>query len=419
MTLIRTSALNALAVATRMLTLLGLNKILAFYVGPTGYAALGQFQNAVQMLTSLASGSINVGVTKFTAEYHKDESYQQRVWMTAGTIALVGSLVTVFVILGMKGHLATWFLKDETYSSIFVWFSAALVFLSFNSLLLAILNGKKDIYRYVVANITGSVFSLVITTILVVKWGLYGALVGLAVYQSLSFFITLVLCYYTSWFKFRYLLGRLDWDITKKLMSYAAMAITSAICLPVSQILIRSILGDNLGWESAGYWEAMSRLSAAYLMFVTATLSVYYLPRLSELKSFSEIKHEIVQGYKLILPVTIIGSVLIYLLRDTLIITLFTKDFLPMRDLFAWQMIGDTLKIGSWILAYVMLSQAMFKVYIVSEIFFSIGFVCLTWILTKAYGLQGVVIAHSINYLIYWFFMSFFVYRELSAKKNK
>lgn len=172
MTLIRTSALNALAVATRMLTLLGLNKILAFYVGPTGYAALGQFQNAVQMLTSLASGSINVGVTKFTAEYHKDESYQQRVWMTAGTIALVGSLVTVFVILGMKGHLATWFLKDETYSSIFVWFSAALVFLSFNSLLLAILNGKKDIYRYVVANITGSVFSLVITTILVVKWGL-------------------------------------------------------------------------------------------------------------------------------------------------------------------------------------------------------------------------------------------------------
>ena len=143
------------------------------------------------------------------------------------------------------------------------------------------------------------------------------------------------------------------------------------------------------------YWEAMSRLSAAYLMFVTATLSVYYLPRLSELKSFSEIKHEIVQGYKLILPVTIIGSVLIYLLRDTLIITLFTKDFLPMRDLFAWQMIGDTLKIGSWILAYVMLSQAMFKVYIVSEIFFSIGFVCLTWILTKAYGLQGVVIAQD------------------------
>lgn len=82
-------------------------------------------------------------------------------------------------------------------------------------------------------------------------------------------------------------------------------------------------------------------------------------------------------------------------------------------------MIGDTLKIGSWILAYVMLSQAMFKVYIVSEIFFSIGFVCLTWILTKTYGLQGVVIAHSINYLIYWFFMSFFVYRELSIRKSK
>lgn len=86
MTLIKTSLLNGIAVLFKMLTLLGLNKILAIYVGPAGYAVLGQFQNAVQMITTLASGAINTGVTKYTAEYHGEEEKQHTVWRTAGTI---------------------------------------------------------------------------------------------------------------------------------------------------------------------------------------------------------------------------------------------------------------------------------------------------------------------------------------------
>ena len=90
MTLIKTSLLNGIAVAIKMLTLLGINKILAIYVGPAGYAAIGQFQNAVTMITTFASGAINTGVTKYTAEYYQDEERQRLVWRTAGTIALLG-----------------------------------------------------------------------------------------------------------------------------------------------------------------------------------------------------------------------------------------------------------------------------------------------------------------------------------------
>lgn len=46
---------------------------------------------------------------------------------------------------------------------------------------------EKDILRYVIANIVGSVFALCITGVLAIKYGLYGALVALALYQSISF----------------------------------------------------------------------------------------------------------------------------------------------------------------------------------------------------------------------------------------
>jgi len=418
MTLIKTSLLNGIAVFIKMLTLLGINKILAIYVGPAGYAALGQFQNAVQMITTFASGAINTGVTKYTAEYYEDEARQCLVWRTAGTIALVGSLVTAVIIALFNRPLAAWFLQDASYGGVFLWFASTLVLFTFNTLLLAILNGKKEISRYVLANIAGSIFALVVTTIMVIRFGLYGAFVALAVYQSISFFVTLLLCYKAPWFKVSHLFGGIDKQTALNLGKYSAMALTSAACVPVSHILVRNHLGQTLGWEAAGYWEAIWRLSAAYLMVVTTTLSVYYLPRLSELKEPSEIIKEILQGYKIILPVAALSGLLIYLLRDFIIRVLFSAEFAPMEQLFAWQMVGDTLKIGSWILAYLMLGKAMMKLFILSEIMFAGIFYLLTVFLISHMGLEGVALAHSVNYMIYWLVMAFFITKSLRVQAH-
>lgn len=416
MTLIKTSLLNGIAVVIKMLTMLGLNKILAIYVGPAGYAAIGNFQNAAQMITTFASGAINTGVVKYTAEYYDDEEKQRQVWRTAGTIAVLGSVITGIGVAVFSKQIAQWFLQDESYNTVFIWFSVTLVFFIFNTLLLAILNGKKEIHRYIIANIAGSLFSLAVTSALAVQFGLHGALTALAIHPSFAFVITLYLCYKADWFKFSYLFGRLDKQVVLNLSKYTAMALTSAACVPVSHILIRTHLADTLGMDAAGYWEAMWRLSGAYLMLVTTTLSLYYLPKLSELKEASEIKKEIRQGYKLILPVAAACGLVIYLLRDFIIGVLFTSDFIPMRDLFAWQMVGDTLKIGSWILAYLMLGKAMMKLFIASEIVFAAGFYGWTYFLTGMYGLEGVTIAHAINYAIYWVVMGVFIGKTVLGK---
>lgn len=418
MTLIKTSLLNGIAVIIKMLTLLGINKILAIYVGPAGYAALGQFQNAVQMITTFASGAINTGVVKYTAEYHDDVERQHKVWRTAGSVAFIGSVLTAILIALLNQTMAKWFLKDELYGGVFLWFSATLIFFVFNTLVLAILNGKKEVGRYVLANIAGSLFALVVTSAMSVTMGLYGALVALAIYQSLSFFVTCTLLIKAPWFKFRYLLGGIDKGVLKNLAKYTAMALTSAACVPLSHILVRNHLGETLGWESAGYWEAMWRLSSAYLMLVTTTLSVYYLPRLAELKLPLELRKEILQGYRVIIPVVVLGAVAVYLIRDFVVLILFSSEFYPMRDLFAWQLIGDTLRIGSWIISYLMLSKAMFKPFIVTEVVFSAMFYALSLVFTQWLGIQGVVLAYAVNYLIYWIVVYILIFKKLAVEST-
>lgn len=417
MNLLKTSVLNGVAVLIKTITLFVLNKILAVYLGPTGYAALGQFQNFIQMVTTFAGSAINTAVIKYTAEYHEDESKQRAIWKTAGSIVFVFSLMFAFLILIFQRQLSLYIFHTLEYQTVFVWFAVFLLFFNFNTLFLAILNGKKEILKLVLANIAGSLFALIVTSILAIKLHLYGALIALSIYQSIAFIVTLFLCYRADWFKFSSLFGKIDLEITKKFSSFIWMALVSAICVPLSQMLIRAYLSQEFGLAYAGYWEAMIRLSTVYLMLVTTTLGVYYLPRLSELKMIDEIKKEVYLGYKFLFPLAVAGGVVIFVLRDLIINVLFSPSFAPMQSLFFWQMMGDALKIGSWILAYLMLSKAMTKLYISTEIIFTLSLIALTYVCTQLFGFEGVSIAHLINYGMYWVVISFFIFKSLKQRE--
>ncbi len=418
MNLLNTSVLNGVAVLIKTATMFILNKILAVYVGPVGYAAIGQFQNFIQMVTVFAGSAINTAVIKYTAEYHEDETKQRAIWKAAGSLILIFSLTFTCIILIFQTQLSLYIFQTTEYQSVFVWFAIFLVLFNLNALFLAILNGKKEILKLVIANIVGSIISLLITGFLAFQYHLYGALIALSIYQSLAFFVTLFICYKSNWFNISYLFGKIEPHIAKKFAAFALMALVSAICVPLSQMVIRSYLSQEFGLNYAGYWEAMIRLSGAYLMLVTTTLGVYYLPRLSELTHLDEIKKEVYLGYKFIFPLAVVGGLCIYVFRDWIITLLFSHAFMPMRDLFLWQMIGDSLKIGSWILAYLMLSKAMTKLFVITEIIFSTSLILLTYILTQVFGFEGVSIAYLINYATYWIVMSFFIFKQLAENQN-
>lgn len=417
MNLLKTSALNGVAVLIKTATMFILNKILAVYVGPAGYAAIGQFQNFIQMVTTFAGSAINTAVIKYTAEYHEDETKQRAIWKAAGSSVLIFSFIFSLIILIFQKQLSLYIFQTTAYQSVFAWFAAFLVLFNLNTLFLAILNGKKEVLKLVVANIAGSILSLLVTGFLAFQYHLYGALIALSIYQSIAFFVTLFLCYKANWFKISYLFGRIEPQIAKNFAAFAFMALVSAICVPLSQMVIRSYLSQEFGLNYAGYWEAMIRLSAAYLMLVTTTLGVYYLPRLAELTHLDEIKKEVYLGYKFIFPLAVVGGLCVYVMRDWIITLLFSHAFMPMRDLFLWQMIGDSLKIGSWILAYLMLSKAMTKLFVITEIIFSTSLILLTYIFTQVFGFEGVSIAYLINYATYWLVLSLFVFKNISGNK--
>lgn len=396
-----------------MLTLLGINKLLAIYVGPVGYALVGQFQSAVQMITTFASGAINTGVVRYTAEYAKDENRLKKIWGTSGTIAISLSFITALLIATFNESMAEYFLKDRSFGGVFLWFSAFLPFFVLNTLLLAILNGKKELLSYIVANVSGSILSLILTSIMAIKWQLYGALIALGIFQSISFFITLSLCLRFDWFKLKTLFGKIDLGVARSLTHYTIMALSSAILIPLSHIYIRNLLGRELSWESAGHWEAMWKFSAAFLLFITSTLSVYYLPRISEINNPSELRKEVLNTFRVVLPVVIFGAALIYTIRETIVILLFSVDFLEITVLFFWQLVGDIFKTAGWLLGFILIARGLSVLYIVCEMVYVFVFTLSTTLLIPMFDLEATAISHAFGYFIYLFI----VYVSLKLKR--
>lgn len=417
MSLIKTSLLNSVAVVTKLATTLFLNKILAVYVGPAGYAVIGQFLNIVGVVTTFASGALNTGVTKYTAEYFDDEARQKTVWRTAGTISIVATLLLSILIAIFHKKLALLGLKRADLGHVFLWFAGSLLFFVLNNLLLAIMNGKKEVKGYVTVNIIGSFSSAALAGFLALKWGLEGALVALMVNQSLTFIVVFVYCRRTTWFTLKGLWGKIDPVIAINLGKYSLMYL-SALLTPFSEMFVRNHLGVTFGWEAAGHWQAVSKISDTYLMLISSSLSLYYLPRLSEIRVPEELKIEIWNGYKIVLPVVIACAGVIYLSRDLIIKLLFTTSFLPMRELFAWQMIGDVVKISSWLLAYLMICKSMTRAFIITQVIFSSFYVLFVLFFTAQFGLKGSVIAYFANYMMY-FIMVFFIVKKLFTSVHK
>lgn len=413
MTLVKTSLLNGIAVAIKVITGLLLNKILAVYVGPAGYAVIGQFQNAVSMIVSLAGGVVATGVTKATAQHFDDEARQHAVWQTAIRFSLGASLLAAFSLLLIGNSLADWLLRQPDMSSVFVWLALALPAIAANSILLAIVNGKKEVGVYVTVNIIGSLVALLATGLLAVNFGLYGALVAFAISPAIVVLSTATIVARRRWFRARYLWGQMNRPALRELAGFGLMAVTSALVVPVSYMIIRGHLATQLGMPAAGYWQGIWTISGIYLMLITSTLSVYYLPRLAEIREAAELRTEIAKVYRFVMPIVLVSAAAIYLLRDFIIQVLFTVDFVPMRELFGWQATGDVIKIGSWILGYFLLARAMVKSFVVTEVAFSISFVVLTWIFVDFFGLIGVSIAYAVNYTLYWACLFFLVTRAL------
>lgn len=412
MNLIKTSFYTSISTAVTFISGFIVVKVVAVKIGPQGIAFVGQFQNTTAILIMLATAAITTGVIKYLAEYKNDSIKSQKIINTTFLIVFFSSLIVSLFVIATSRYLSYLAFKTKDFWIVYFLFGLFTMAISFNVIFLAILNGLQEIRKFTIINIFSSLISVSITVIFAYTWGLTGVLIASTATAIIVFFINI---YFFKKLGIKWKPNIKEWNksVAKMLSHFSLMAVVTGFVVPIMQILVRDRIMLQFSNADAGFWQAVTKISDYYLGFITSVLGVYYMPKLSELQSKIELRKEIIKGYKIILPVVAVLAFLIWLLKDFIIHILFSQDFLPMKPLFTFQLLGDFFKIGAWLLGYLMIAKAMTKIFIATEIISAASYVALSYFFMNHFGIIGATYAFCINYFLYWILMWFLMKKHI------
>ncbi|MDR7018914.1 O-antigen translocase [Aeromonas salmonicida] len=399
--LLKVTAMTGLLTLLKMVMGFVIAKVVAVYTGPSGMAMLGQVQSMVGCLNGIINAPVGSGIVRYTAE-KKDQGFEACApwWRAALQWVLIISAVAIPTGLLMANHIADWLFQDESLAWIVMATICVLPLSAIGTLCNSVINGQQLYRRYVGLGMLSALVSAAVMLTMIMLANIQGALFAAAVQAALIGLVMFIANLRQPWFRLQYWWGSSTPEARRSIGGYMLMAITSALTMPISLILVRTILIHQVGWEATGHWQAVWKISEVYLGVITMALGTYYLPRLSSLVGVDAIADEINKTARIIIPVVAAMALCVYLLRDLAIWILFTSDFTAARDLFAIQLCGDVIKIASWLYAYPMLSRGATKWFMSVEVIFSTTFVILTYIFVSYVGIKGATIAYLVNYSI-------------------
>lgn len=405
MNIFKTSFYSAISQATSLFVGLISVKIVAREIGPEGVAMQGQFINATAMILIFATGAIGQGVIKYLAEHASDNARKLQYIRTAFSITLFSSIVMGLITICGAHLLSENSFKTTSYSSAYWLYGIFLPFTALNSLFNYILNGLKKIAYLTAVNITTSVINLVLVLLLTREYHVYGVLVSATFASILIFGLNIFLLGKYKWFTYKEIAPLIDKKVAIQLLKFSTMSLLAGFGAPLAQMLIRDRLIDRLGFDSAGQWQTVSRISDFYLSFIVSVLSIYFMPKLSELVSHAEIRKEIYKTAVFVFPIVITTAFIIFLSRDLIIKYLLTEKFHSVRNLFHFQFLGDVFKVGGWLLSNLLWAKAMTRKYLIVDGLSLLLYVLITFVCIHFWGLIGATIGFALAYLLYFIVM--------------
>lgn len=366
-------------------------------------ALIGNMKNFLSAIHSSAILGFYNGLVKYISEVKEDAIELSKTISTAFYLGFVSTIIVAFVCY-YDAELINDFLFSENYNYAYVIriLSVALPFYSLNMFCFAIMNGFSKYRMLLVINIIGQLLGLGITLLLIYQSNIDGALVSAVITPSLLVLMTLVAIMNQRSLMSSIKISNIRLGVLRKFGPFAIMALVSAIAVPLVTIVIRNYIIEVVGIKEAGYWEAMNRISDYYLMFMMSMMSLYFLPRFSEIESKAEFRKEVFNFYRTVVPYFAGALVLIYLLRSIIVPLVFSHEFAPTENLFLWQLMGDFVKVLSVVIAYQFLAKRMFWHFVIIEVFLVFMLYLTSVYLIDVFGVKGAVIGHFVSYVLFY-----------------
>ena len=411
------TSLNAGVIAVRLFISFFIQRLLAQIVGEAGIAKIGDLRNLMAMLMSVSTLGVFNGIVKYVAE-HKDNSTElKRVFSTAFVFITIASFLTAFTLFFGASFFSNLIFGSQDFVFIFKVLAVVAPGIAVQRVFNGIVHGLSAYKKFVKIELFGYLLSSGLLVYCLYTYNLDGVLVAIAVTPFIQLGILLFVfgSVLKEYLNFKDISFKIPY--AKELLAFTLMSLVSTILLNYIEIDVRNMIANKITENDSGYWTAMTNISKNYMVFTGSIFTLYVIPKFASINGASEFKKEVLNIYKTLLPLFAIGMILIYVFRDY-VIQLIYPNFYGMEPLFKWQLLGDFVRLASLVMIHLFLAKKQVKKFIFSEVI-SLGvFYLLARYLINDYGIEGIVLAHFIRYIVYFLVVLYLVIRYFKKQRT-
>ena len=375
-----------------------INKLLAVFLPPAAFACVGQFMNWMNIGQATSSLAMQNGWVSLTAQNKDNVKQLHGVWRggfrltTFATIfTCIAAVIFCFVapleklLPGVHPRLA----------------QAAILFalpgmLATNMVAIcsAVMNGLGLVKRWALIQIVASLFQMlwvafflysgrlsvlsIIATQSVVA-GIFAARVAARAGFNIKTFRESVLYIREPWW------------------SYAMMGLVPMIVAPLVLMIVRSLIGSELGWNAAGIWQGVYKISDFFASIFSAILGVLILPRISRSMTREGFRSEFYPIFLRMMGFTLLFCIALYFGRSLVVAILLSGAYAPAADFMPVQLLGDLFRSGGWCFGMVLVARRETKAFLVIEVGANVLFAVGTFVGIRLFELHGPMLAYALE----------------------
>lgn len=390
-------------------------KVIAILLGPVGIGTIGVLSNFITLMYTLIGFGVPTSSIKFIAE--KEKSKERTIFIVRRIILLTSITGLILTILFAKEISYIIFknsAKPYVYSIMISGF--AILFYGLESGELAILQANKKIKEIAKARIYSSILGLFLTIPIYYVWGIEGI-----AYSLVAIYLTncIVIFYFSHNYKLQFKNLKINEFIgqSKSIIKLGFFISLSALIVGLVNFISRYFILSIGSFTDLGYYEAGNKLVSSYVGLVFVAMAKDYFPRIASvnknnLKLEELANTQIEVAFIFLIPILVIFSVSV----EFVLKTLYSNDFVIVKQFIYIAILGLIFKLVSWTLSYIVLAKGESLTFFLYE--FAGGSILLiaNYLGFKYFGLQGLGIAFLIYNIIYCIILIFINYKRFKIQ---
>ena len=374
------------------------NKLLAVFLPPSAFACVGQFMNFMTIGQATSSLALQNGWVSLSAQNKNNLEQLRGLWRGGFRLTTFASIVTfaVALVLCFTLPLEKFFpdIHPRLVQATIIFALPGVFATNVITISSSVMNGLGHYRRWALINMVSSLWQMLWVAFFL--WT--GRLSVLSIVATQSIFAGVYASQIAARAGFSLKeIRKTALDIRGPWLSYALMGIVPMVLTPVVLTFMRSTIGVELGWNAAGIWQGIWKISDFLTAFFSAILGVIILPKVSAKMTKSEF-------WKMFLPVfaktmflALVAVVALYLGRSLLVLVMLSSEYAGASDYIPMQLLGDFFRVGGWALGLVLIARRETKIFLTLELCSQLVLAGATFAFVKFYEFNGPMMAYALE----------------------